>query len=166
MPRLLVFLFFCFTIHADPNSLDQHFKKETLKLKDKVVDVYVADTDPRRSRGLMFVEKMPENTGMIFIFDRQQTLSFWMKNTRMPLSIGFFDQGGVLVDVQEMEVPSAVVAQPPSYQSRKPARFALEMNSGWYKRNKINVGTRLETSSSNMASLLGIKPLPQPASGR
>lgn len=79
---------------------------------------------------------------MLFIFDREQTLSFWMKNTFIPLSIGFFDDSKRLVDIQDMSPASSLMqAKFPSYASRKPAKYALEVNQGWFSRHNIGLGT-------------------------
>jgi uncharacterized membrane protein (UPF0127 family) len=85
---------------------------------------------------------------MIFVFEKEEPLGFWMKNTLIPLSIGFFNAKGELVDVQEMKVAGSLVAVDiPSYKSRRPALFALEMNRGWFEKHKIKKGVQLELRS-------------------
>jgi uncharacterized membrane protein (UPF0127 family) len=125
-------------------DLNAEYKKVKLTVGGKTIDVFLADNDERRERGLMFTHEIAPNTGMLFIFEQEQPLAFWMKNTLIPLSIGFFNKEGVLVDVQEMTVPASIMDQrPPSYPSKKPAMYALEMNKNWFTSNKIKPGAKL-----------------------
>lgn len=121
------------------------FPKEKIRLGGKTLTVEVARTPEQLSHGLMYRTKMGENEGMIFVFPDVDTRSFWMKNTFIPLSIGFFDEKKILVDIQDMEpVKSEMVTTPPSYVSAKPAKYALEMNRGWFHKNSIKIGAKFE----------------------
>lgn len=121
------------------------FSKQKLKLGSQTIQVEIADTPQLSSRGLMFRQKLPENQGMLFIFQGDQLRSFWMKNTFIPLSIGFFSSKKVLVDIQDMEPAKSEMDQnPKSYLSRSPAQYALEVNQGWFQKNKIKLGDRFE----------------------
>lgn len=121
------------------------FPKEKIKIGPETIFVEVARTPEQLSQGLMFRTKMAPNEGMLFIFPDQDIRSFWMKNTFLALSIGFFDKQKILVDIQDMQpVKSEMESSPPSYQSRKPAQYALEMNQGWFKKNSINIGDHFE----------------------
>ncbi|MBX3019310.1 MAG: DUF192 domain-containing protein [Bdellovibrionaceae bacterium] len=121
------------------------FPKEKIKLGGKTITVEVARSNEQLAHGLMYRTQMGENDGMIFIFPDVDTRSFWMKNTFIPLSIGFFDEDKILVDIQDMEaVKSEMVTTPPSYVSAKPAKYALEMNRGWFLKNSIKVGAKFE----------------------
>jgi uncharacterized membrane protein (UPF0127 family) len=95
----------------------------------------VARTHEEKARGLMFREKLGPNEGMLFVYEREEILSFWMKNTPLPLSIAFLDQKGKIVDIQHMESFSLR-----THVSAFPAMYALEMNKNWFKKNGINVG--------------------------
>lgn len=165
MARILVAgLIFLLSSQAESRNLDQLYKKEKFKLGTRTIEAYVADNESRRSDGLMFITQLPSDTGMLFVFEKERSLSFWMKNTMIPLAIGFFDAKGTLVDVQEM-VPakSMLTLEIPSYQSRKPARFALEMNKGWFAKNGIKNGAQLRPFSKPLADSLG---LPTSGSGK
>jgi uncharacterized membrane protein (UPF0127 family) len=70
-------------------------------------------------------------------------LSFWMKNTRIPLSIAYIDANRAIIDIQDMVPASDIEKFPPSYPSKKPAQYALEMNLGWFVKNKIKVGDKI-----------------------
>jgi len=121
------------------------FDKRQIVLGQVKLEVEIADTDERRSQGLMYRQKMTNDCGMLFIFSKEKPLSFWMKNTFIPLSIGFFDKNRKLIEVQEMKpMKSLMEKQAPLYQSRKPAKYALEVNQGWFKKHKITMGTKWE----------------------
>ena len=155
MCRFLVSLFFIQTMTATAEGLDDVFEKTKFSLNQQSLEAYVADDESKRERGLMFVERLPENTGMLFIFNDERELGFWMKNTLIPLSIGFFDKAGRLVDIQEMKVASSMVSQAvPSYRSRTNAQFALEMNSGWFAKRKVKVGARLKLAGKVKSPLI------------
>jgi uncharacterized membrane protein (UPF0127 family) len=107
------------------------------------LSVEVAQTPDQLEQGLMFRKSLDRNEGMLFIFDTERELAFWMKNTFIPLSIGFFDKDKKLVDVQEMEpVGSIMDLSIPRYVSRKPAMYALEVNRGWFLKNGLKPGAR------------------------
>lgn len=113
-----------------------------IQLGKKIIKVEVADTQSKRAKGLMHrKERLPKDTGMLFIFNREEILSFWMKNTFIPLSIGFFNKDKSLVDIKKMQESSEVQIKFPQYTSKFPAIYALEMNQGWFKLNKVKVDT-------------------------
>ena len=95
----------------------------------------VAATPAARERGLMHRSELPEGEGMLFIFDEQETLSFWMQNTFIPLDIAFLDRRQVIVDIQQMEPETEVM-----HESARPAMFALEVPQGWFAAQGIEVG--------------------------
>jgi uncharacterized protein len=120
------------------------FDKKEIKIDGTAITVQIADTPVRQEHGLMFVKSLPADEGMLFIFQNEQTLNFWMKNTLIPLAIGFFDAKGTLIDVQEMKpADSVMVKDPPTYPSAKPSLYALEMNTGWFSRRHIKKGAHL-----------------------
>ena len=100
--------------------------------------VEVAESDEERSRGLMFREKLPEGKGMLFIFERPQRLSFWMKNTLIPLDVLFFDTHGKFVSAMTMEPCVEDLCQ--TYPSAAEAEFALEVPAGFTERHGIGEG--------------------------
>jgi uncharacterized membrane protein (UPF0127 family) len=91
--------------------------------------VTIADDDQERARGLMFVESMPADVGMLFLFDDEQPRSFWMKNTRIPLDIIYFDRDRRLVSVSRDARPCRT-ARCAHYPSAGPAQYVLELNAG------------------------------------
>lgn len=120
------------------------FEKRKIKVGEQVVVVEVADTAEKHARGLMFRESLPEGTGMIFEFAEERPLSFWMKNTLIPLNIGYFDKQRKLIETHEM-VPAVMgEVRPRNYPSSRPAMYALEVPKGWFARHKILPGARFE----------------------
>jgi uncharacterized membrane protein (UPF0127 family) len=120
------------------------FEKQKIKVGAVEISVEVARTQAQLSRGLMDRTEMPESSGMLFIFPNEETRHFWMKDTFIPLSIGFFNKNQILVDIQDMlPVNSVLQVTIPQYQSRKPAQFALEVNKGWFQRHKLKLGAKL-----------------------
>jgi uncharacterized protein len=85
-----------------------------------------------RSDGLMMRNKMAANQGMLFVFERPESHCFWMRNTLLPLSIAFIDDHGVIVNIADMKPQSD-----DSHCSKKPVRYALEMNQGWFSSKGI-----------------------------
>jgi len=92
--------------------------------------VEIADDNSERARGLMFREHMAPDAGMLFIHENEQPLAYWMKNTRIPLDILYFDQDLVLVSQQRDVPPCSLGDRCPSYASDAPARYVLELNAG------------------------------------
>ena len=87
----------------------------------------------------MYRDRLGEREGMLFVFDREQMLTFWMRNTPLPLSIAFIDARGVIVHITDM----APFSEAP-VSSRFPARFALEVNRGAFARAGVAVGDLVE----------------------
>lgn len=99
----------------------------------------IAEKPEERKRGLMGRDSLPEDHGMLFVYSRPQTLSFWMRNTEIPLSIAFLDPNGTIVDIQHMEPRSE-----DQHVSRARAMYALEMRLGWFEEHGVEVGDRVE----------------------
>ncbi len=105
------------------------------------VGVEIADTDVERQTGLMGRSALAEDAGMLFVFEGEQTLSFWMKNTLIPLSIAYIDAQGRIVDIQDMQ---PLDDTPPHFVSAEPARYALEVNQGFFEERGVTVGDTVE----------------------
>ncbi len=121
------------------------FKKIKISVGKISLLVELAESPDQHERGLMFREKMGSDEGMLFIFKNEETRFFWMKNTLIDLSIGYFDAKAKLIDIKEMKSGKGVVDSAlPSYASEKPAKYALEMSPGWFAKNKVSLGTQLK----------------------
>ena len=108
-----------------------------IELGGKKLTVEIADTDQARSLGLMNREALPKDQGMLFVFTKPRILSFWMKNTKIPLSIAFFDKRQRLINIIDMSPTSLETTYYPTYQSKRAALYALEVNQGWFQENEI-----------------------------
>ncbi len=121
------------------------FEKISVEISNTKIEVDLASTSEQHQKGMMYREKLDSNEGMLFIFETEQVLSFWMKNTLVDLSIAYIDKNKKIIDIQEMKATSLLATTNPiSYPSKKPALYALEMPKGWFKKNKIKVGNKIK----------------------
>jgi uncharacterized protein len=104
------------------------------------VSAEVADNPFTRAKGLMGRTSLGEGEGMLFVFDRQDTYSFWMFNTTIPLDGIFIAENGTIVDVVPMQPCGLNVTRCPSYVAKAPAKYVLEANQGFAKRHGIAIG--------------------------
>jgi uncharacterized membrane protein (UPF0127 family) len=104
------------------------------------VRVRISETPRERQRGLMFTDSLPPDEGMLFVFEREQILSFWMKNTPLPLSVAFIDTEGRILEIKHMQP----LDEGTRHTSKQPALYALEMNAGWFEKHGVRVGDRVE----------------------
>lgn len=102
-------------------------------------DVYLAENDEQRRRGLMFVRDMPERTGMLFIYGDEDIHSMWMKNTYIPLDIVFARSDGSVSSVAQDTVPLSLK----SLASSEPVQYVLELNAGTARRLGIGQDSRI-----------------------
>ena len=109
-----------------------------LRVGDARLKAEYARTPDERERGLMERTEMPADHGMLFRFDDFRRHCLWMKNTPLPLSAAFMDEQGRIVDVIDLEPLSKAIRC-----SSEPARYALEVNQGWFERNGIEVGEQV-----------------------
>ena len=103
--------------------------------REFTISAEIAEKTEDRNHGFMERKTIPDGTGMLFIFERDQILSFWMKNTPHPLSIAYIDSKGKIRDIYDMTPYSLS-----SIISTVSVRYALEVPQGWYKKNGITVG--------------------------
>jgi uncharacterized membrane protein (UPF0127 family) len=99
----------------------------------------VAHTEPARTQGLMHRRILPENRGMLFVFADISRHAMWMMNTNIPLSVAFLDERGVIINIADMKPHTQ-----DTHAAAKPAKFALEMNRGWFDKRGIRPGARIE----------------------
>ncbi len=118
-----------------------------ISIANREARLELALTISERQTGLMKRLDLGENEGMAFIFERPQQASFWMKNTEIPLDIGFFTGDGILREVHRM-LPNVEV-QTRSF--RDDIVIAVEMNEGWFAKRGIEVGDRLDLSALKRA---------------
>ena len=139
MPRIFFFLFlslFFFSVSLAAN----HTSK--LCIKDVCVETEVVDLIESRQRGLMFRESLGENQGMLFIFEDEDWHNFWMKNMNFSLDIIWIDTKQEIVDIKENVQPCRETCD--SIAPAKKSKYALEVNSGFVKKNDIKIGDRVK----------------------
>lgn len=101
-----------------------------VELKGKRFSVEIADDNAERERGLMFRDDMAVDHGMLFIHDAEAPQAYWMKNTKIPLDILYFDHQRKLVSAQQRVPPCSLGDRCPPYPSEAPALYVLELNAG------------------------------------
>jgi uncharacterized membrane protein (UPF0127 family) len=110
----------------------------TLQIDGQPLPVEVADTDAARSLGLMNRDALPADAGMLFVYDNDRIREFWMKDTRIPLSIAFVDKTGKIVKIADMQPFDTTHTS-----SVFPARYAIEVNQGWFGAHGVDKGDRV-----------------------
>ena len=99
------------------------------------IEAEVAATNPARMQGLMQRKAMPQQRGMLFVFPVEAQHCMWMKNTFIPLAVAFLDAGGRIINVEEMQPQTES-----NHCAARPARYALEMNAGWFAQRGLKAG--------------------------
>ena len=116
-------------------SAENKSKGPHIYIGKNLIEVELADTFEKRQQGLMNRTSLDKDKGMLFIFEKEQYLYFWMKNTSIPLSIAYISSSGQIVDILDLEPYSLKLVK-----SSYPALYALEVNRGFFKKNGINTG--------------------------
>jgi uncharacterized protein len=114
-----------------------------VELKGKHFQVEIADDDAERARGLMFRDSLAADHGMLFIHDAEEPQSYWMKNTKIPLDILYFDHNRKLVSAQMGVPPCSAGDQCPPFPSDGPALYVLELNAGVAQALGVKAGDTL-----------------------
>jgi uncharacterized membrane protein (UPF0127 family) len=142
-PRLIVFIVVAITVMAAFAACAQEQPKVAIAGPDGrdviVVNVEVAATNAKRELGLMFRRHLDEEAGMIFLFKQPQHLTFWMKNTLIPLDMIFADPDGRIVGIVENAAPLSESIDAVDGESQ----YVLEVNGGFCKRHGVIAGDRL-----------------------
>ena len=103
------------------------------------IEAEVAANDQHRQVGLMNRKTMPAQRGMLFVFPQERTHCMWMRNTLIPLSVAFIDADGYIINIENMQPQTE-----DNHCAKVPARYALEMNEGWFAQRGIRPGFRLQ----------------------
>jgi uncharacterized membrane protein (UPF0127 family) len=126
----------CLVLSLCAWSCGSPMEKASISVAGKAFTVEVARTDAERQQGLMGRKSLGPTEGMLFVFDRDQRLDFWMKNTRVPLSIAFLSSEGKILELVDMQPLSEKIIR-----SRLSCRYALELPQGTFQAIGAGVGT-------------------------
>ncbi len=129
---------FCIAAAAQGDEPQTDLPRTTITTGIYQIDAQVAASPERREIGLMFRKTMPQQEGMLFVFEQPGTQCFWMKNTLIPLTAAFVADDGTIVNLADMKPETT-----DSHCSGKPVRYVLEMNQGWFARKGVKAGARL-----------------------
>lgn len=136
---ILVFSLFSNNIKAQESKnnlcINDHV---TAKIQHKNLNLDVACSNEKLSKGLMFVDGMDYDKGMIFVFDDEKIRTFWMKNTKIPLDILFIDKNMNIISIQTMKPYDLTPVS-----SISKAMYAIEVNAGYVKENNIKNGDKV-----------------------
>jgi uncharacterized protein len=136
MKRLLPLIFaLCFM----PTLAQSAMPQVELVINKHVLTAEVASNDADRMQGLMHRRMMPESRGMLFVFPNVAYHGMWMMNTFIPLSVAFIDEAGAIINIEDMQPHTR-----DSHSAKSPARYALEMNLGWFRKRGIKPGMKIE----------------------
>lgn len=133
---------------AAPVHAQATFKRGFLTITQGKVraflNVEVADTEESRAQGLGNRTSLADDAGMLFVFQTNSLWAFWMKDTLIPLSLAFIDEQWTIVDLIDMPVAKDSKYGPfEIYKAAKPARYALEVNQGYFKRKNLSIGAQV-----------------------
>ena len=127
-------------------SAAQTFERGVVRItqegREATLPVEIARSSKARAQGLMGRERLGENAGMLFVYKDDARRFFWMKNTRIPLSLAFIDKSGEVLEIIHLQ-PHKPGTRIPSYTSRHKVRRVLEVNQGWFLRNGFGLGARV-----------------------
>ncbi len=138
--RLLTLLLLCACSSekkpAAPVASDTYF---TIMVAEAAPKLQLALTDNERSKGLMYRDRLAENHGMLFLFEKPGKRSFWMRNTSIPLDLAYFNAEGVLLEIH----PLYPYNENPVLSHSNEVLIAVELNQGWFANNNIKPGAQL-----------------------
>lgn len=121
--------------------LNNYCQKEKLVfIHNNKLYIEIVNNDEKRSKGLMFRKELPNDKGMLFVFENSQFVNFWMKNTFIPLSIAFIDSNYNITQIEDM----SPLDEESSHASIRKIKYALEVNQGWFAKNNIKIGDKIQ----------------------
>ena len=139
-----------YSIPQDSKLETVAFPRGMIKVDNVALEVQIADTEPRRVRGLMFQEQLPYDQGMIFVFQEPGAYSLWMLNMQFPLDMIWFDEDGAVVHIEQGVQPCKTALEITTCQSIVPggmATYILEVTAGFVEMHGITEDSRLSIIS-------------------
>ena len=122
---------------SQPVSDDTYFP---IQIGDETLQLQLALRESERTLGLMFRDELAKDHGMLFLFEEPGPLGFWMRNTRIPLDLGYFDASGKLLEIHELYPYDETTVSSHS----KQVLIAVETNRGWYEAHAIRPGAQID----------------------
>ena len=113
-------------------------ERDIIFINDSRLNIEIAETEEQRRVGLMHRKSLDKNSGMLFVFESDRILSFWMKNTYIPLSIAYISSDGTIREIRDM----TPLSHDPVI-SKNHVRYALEVNQGYFEEKNITVGDKV-----------------------
>jgi uncharacterized membrane protein (UPF0127 family) len=135
---LLLLLFFIITSCSSQKLTVRELPIERDGQIIAAVKAEIARTPEEKGKGLMYRRKLPDGNGMLFVFEMDQVVSFWMKNTYIPLSIAYITNEGRIIEIKDMYPRNEE-----SVTSSRSVRYALEVPQGWFSRVGVREGDRV-----------------------
>ena len=138
------------SLPGDSKLESVEFPRGTIMVDDVPLEVQIADTEPRRVRGLMFQDQLPYDQGMIFVFQESGLYSLWMLNMQFPLDMIWFDENGLVVHIETDVPPCKSALEITTCQSIIPdgnAKYILEVTSGFVEQHNITKNSILSIIS-------------------
>ena len=146
--RSILFFTVIFLTALSSCTAHEKFEKRELAIEGSrgkvTIMAEIAQTPGQREQGLMYRKELKDGEGMLFIFERDQMLSFWMKNTLVPLSIAYIASDGRILEVYDMQPGNLAPVK-----SSRSVRYALEVPQGWFSRAGLGPGDKLDIQSIN-----------------
>lgn len=139
MPLSTITVLFILLLASPAKAQDAQLDVVPLFISGNTLLAEVANTRSSRMQGLMNRKTLDENRGMLFVFPSVGRYSMWMQNTYIPLSVAFINEQGVILNIKRMEPLTKTV-----HSSLGDAKFALEMNAGWFARREIKAGDQVK----------------------
>ncbi len=138
-------IFFQFNSNASKSNAP----KSTVKINNRTFNVEVMDTPEKQQQGLSGRKSIPQDQGMLFVFNEKAYHYFWMKNMKFPIDIIFIEDDKIVSIVKSAQPPKSGEENPPLYKSGGPVNRVLEINSGLTEKYKIKTGDKVEIKLAN-----------------
>lgn len=131
---------------SSPSKAQPRLQTTKLFLGPLELTTELALSGLQQQTGMMWRTNMPEMEGMLFVFPYAHQASFWMMNTIVPLSAAYIDPGGAILEIHDLQPHDTNSVTATSNQ----IQYVLEVNQGWFQRNKIGVGTVIRTERGTL----------------
>jgi len=138
---IITVFFIVFLINDFSRELVEENYNTAIKIGNHEIVVEVVDDEEERSRGLGWRKDLPEDSGMLFVFEISAQYSFWMKDMRFPIDIIWINENKEIVAISENIIPETY---PAAFSPSEPVKYVLEVNAGWANKNNIKEGDFIE----------------------